>query len=105
MLIVALQILIKGLSNRLGIPWSLAKEWAPTARQVLANKYQPIADTAVEGQRVRFKDVWRTLKLWSKGRATTVMRRLPAPLRTRVAALVLRVQERQTRRKLMKREA
>ncbi|GMH78504.1 hypothetical protein TL16_g07828, partial [Triparma laevis f. inornata] len=29
-------VLLKGLSSRLNIPWSLSKEWAPVARQVLA---------------------------------------------------------------------
>ncbi len=34
-LVGRLSILIKGLSNRLGILWSLAGEWAPTAQSVL----------------------------------------------------------------------
>ena len=32
-------VLIKGISSRLGVPWSLAKEWAPIARQVLDGNY------------------------------------------------------------------
>jgi aarF domain-containing kinase len=96
-------ILIKGLSDRLDIPWSLAKEWAPIARQVLENNYQAKAALSKEGQRVRFHDVWVTFKQWTSGRATALVRKLPHPVRTRVAGLILKIQDRQTRRKLMKR--
>ena len=99
-------ILIKGLSNRLGIPWSLAKEWAPTARQVLEANYNTTPATAASASssgaaaRVRFREVLHALKLWSKGRATKAVRRLPGPLRTRVANFVLKREERKSRRAL-----
>jgi len=93
-------ILIKGLSNRLGIPWNLAGEWAPIAQSVLDNRIQrtPIYDES--GQRVRFKEVWSTFKQWSKGRATSVVRRLPGPLRSRVASFLVKLEERKSRKKL-----
>merc|ERR1740124_1118068 len=51
-------ILIKGISDRLGIPWSLAKEWAPIARTVLdinTGKVEP--ENASKDKRVRFRFV------------------------------------------------
>jgi len=92
-------ILIKAVSNRMGIPWSLAKEWAPIARNVLTPSSQDDGD---DERRTRFRDVVRTFRSWSKSKADGAVRRLPSPLRTKVAALVLRVQERRERRKLMK---
>jgi aarF domain-containing kinase len=98
-------ILIKGLSSRLEIAWSLAKEWAPTARQVLDANYAKAAAaaSASDVRRVRFNEVWRTFKQWSKGRGTKLIRKLPNPVRTRVADVILRVQEARTRRKLTRR--
>ena len=83
-------ILIKGLSNRLGIPWSLARQWAPTARQVLDRTPTPAAAET----RVRFRDVARSFKQWSKGKATAIVKRLPSPIRTRIVAAIVRAQER-----------
>jgi aarF domain-containing kinase len=95
-------ILIKGISNRLGIPWSLAKEWAPIARDVLdVNKASKVAATMSHSdQRVRFKAVLRTLKQWAKGRATRFGRALPSPIRSRVAGILVKLEERKSRRNL-----
>lgn len=98
-------ILIKGLSNRLNIPWSLAKEWAPTARSVLENSYRSVTSADDKDRRVRFREVWRTLKMWGKGRAMQVMRALPPSIRNRVAKVILNIEERKTRKKLTRREA
>jgi aarF domain-containing kinase len=95
-------ILIKALSNRLNVPWSLAKSWAPTARQVMENNYK-IADPA-KGSRVRFRQVWRLFKQWGRDRATFVVRRLPSPVRNRIAKVIVRFQDGRIRRKLMKRD-
>jgi hypothetical protein len=99
-------ILIKGLSNRLNIPWSLAKEWAPIAREVLDVSYKnPVAQAeASSNQRVRFRAVVSTLKQWSKGRASSLVRKLPAPARTRIANIVLRMEERKSRQALKVRQ-
>jgi aarF domain-containing kinase len=95
-------ILIKGLSTRLGIPWSLSQEWAPIARNVLnGNKAKP--STTDKDQRVRFRAVWNTMKQWGKGRATKAAMRLPSPLRSRVASLIVKLEERKSRRALMRR--
>ena len=78
-------ILIKGLSNRLNIPWSLAKEWAPIAEQVLTSP------KAIQNKknRVRFKQVWYTFKSWGKGRVNSLGTKLPAPIRRRAASIAV----------------
>lgn len=96
-------ILIKGLSNRLGISWSLAKEWAPIARQVLENNYAPATESTLD-RRVRFKDVWSTFRQWSKGRATGIVRSLPSPIQTKVAAYWVAREERKSRKSLTQRQ-
>lgn len=96
-------ILIKGLSDRLGIPWSLAAEWAPIARQVLADNYAPAASDDESNARVRFRDVWSTLKQWSKGRATGAVRSLPKPLQNKVIAYVAAREERKARKSMTER--
>lgn len=101
-------ILIKGLSSRLKIPWSLAKEWAPIARQVLDANYQrsvtstsPTSDAGMS-RRVRFREVYTAFKLWLKGRTVKLVRNLPSPLRARVARIALYVDERRSRKSLLK---
>lgn len=102
-------ILIKGLSSRLKIPWSLAKEWAPIARQVLDANYQRTsASQSVStnkasdlARRVRFNEVYTTFKLWIKGRTVKLVRTLPVPIRNRIAKLVLYWDERKSRRALV----
>ena len=95
-------ILIKGLSARLGIPWSLCAEWAPIARNVLDGKTAQMSPSG-DSQRVRFRTVWKTLKQWGKGRATRVVKTLPSPIRSRVANMILKLEERKTRKALTKR--
>jgi len=90
-------ILIKALSDRLDIPFSLANEWAPIARQVLGAKSGKVDP---RNQRVRFRSVVRTFGQWAKGRSESVVRRLPSPLRTRIASVLVKMEERNTRRKL-----
>lgn len=97
-------ILIKGLSSRLNIPWSLAKEWAPIARQVLDANYSVASETPtanLNDRRVRFREVLNTLKQWTKGRATRLVRKLPSPIRTRLAGMLLKLEERKGRRALL----
>jgi aarF domain-containing kinase len=89
-------ILIKGLSNRLGIPWSLSQEWAPIARQVL----NPQIPVDVGGQRVRFRSVLRTTRQWGKGRITSAVTNLPTPIRSRVASMIVNREERKSRKAL-----
>lgn len=86
-------ILIKGLSSRLNIPWSLSKEWAPIARNVFAMGSPAVGRANKETGRVRFRDVWLTFKQWGKGRGQNAITRLPWPIRSRVAALALKIQE------------
>lgn len=99
-------ILIKGLSSRLKIPWSLAKEWAPIARQVLDANYQrsvtSTSSTSDVSRRVRFREVYTAFKLWLKGRTVKLVRNLPSPLRARVAKIALYVDERRSRKSLLK---
>ena len=93
-------ILIKALSDRLNVPWSLSREWAPLARNVLRG-YEPIKVSKED--RVRFRAVWNTLKQWAKGRATRFVRTLPTPVRSRVASLILKLEERKARKALIHR--
>jgi aarF domain-containing kinase len=93
-------ILIKGLSSRLDIPWSLAKEWAPIARQVLssANMSCRVNHSMDDStRRVRFREVLTTLRQWSQGRLAKFIRGLPSPTRTRVAKVAFRLEQRKTR--------
>jgi aarF domain-containing kinase len=94
-------ILVKAIADRLNVPWSLSHEWAPIARQVLARNTAPVALTGDNG-RVRFRDVATSFSRWSKGRATVVLKGLPAPLRSRVAALVVKIQDRRARRAMQR---
>ena len=88
-------ILIKGLSSRLGIPWSLSKEWAPTARRVLdGNTKEATVAASGKGSKVRIRDVLKLLKTWGRGKASRAISRLPSPMRTKVAAVALKVQKR-----------
>ena len=86
-------ILIKGLSSRLGIPWSLSHEWAPTARKVL-NPLTAATSTNKDKSKVRFRDIVSVASSWSKGKLSRAISRLPPPLRTRIASLALRIQKR-----------
>ena len=97
-------ILIKGLSSRLNIPWSLAQEWAPIAQGAL--DYNAGLVTMTENKSsvtkgVRFAEVLSTFKLWGKAKGTAAVSKLPPPLRSRVAALVVKLQERKARRQLL----
>ena len=100
-------ILIKGLSARLGIPWSLAKEWAPIARDVLSGKYagNPTDQNkpAQNENRVRFREVLLATKLWTKGRLSKVVRRLPDSWKRRLANMVLEKETRASRKKISSR--
>lgn len=96
-------ILVKGLSSRLDLPVSLASEWAPIARKVLNRNNKTSVNIKDDENRVRFGEVWGTLKLWGAGRANYVAKKLPGPFRSKLAAIVLKSQERRARRKVTKR--
>ena len=88
-------ILIKGLSSRLGIPWSLSQEWAPLARRVLEGNTKTQSDEAQsKSNKIRIKDVIKLLKSWGQGKVSRGVAKLPSPVRTRVAAIALKIQKR-----------
>ena len=87
-------ILIKGLSSRLGIPWSLAREWAPTARKVLDPASELYVSKQAKG--VKFRDVMTTFKKWGKAKTEVAIKKLPPRMRTRVAAIAVKLQERKS---------
>ena len=97
MLVGRSSILIKGLSSRLKIPWSLSHEWAPIARKVLKTNYSTSSTNRSkdESNSIRFRDVIHLFKSWGKGKVSRAVTRLPPPIRTRVAAVILRIQKRQ----------
>merc|ERR1712127_653668 len=73
-------ILIKGLANRLEIPWSLSKEWAPTAQKVMdgnASQSTAVATTDGTPSKIRIRDVLRLLKTWCRGKTSRAVSRLP----------------------------
>lgn len=92
-------ILIKGLSNRLGIKWSLSQEWAPIAREVLKGP------TAVSkgAQRIRFKSVMSAFRGWARGRRTRWVQKLPSSIRSPLAKAMLKLEERKSRKALTSR--
>jgi aarF domain-containing kinase len=77
-------VLLKGLSSRLGIPWSLSHEWAPTARAVLENK------VGGGGGNTRFRDIVAVAKKWVKGKLERGGARLPKRIRTPLAKAVIK---------------
>lgn len=85
-------ILIKGLSDRLGIPISVCKAWAPIAREVL--NPTKTASLSEQKRKVRFKDVITIASSWSKGKVSRAVSKLPPSLRGKVASVILRVQKR-----------
>jgi aarF domain-containing kinase len=87
-------ILIKGLSSRLGIPWSLSQEWAPVARRVLEGNTKQTVEAESKSNKIRMKDVMKLLKTWGRGKASRAVTKLPSPVRTRVAAIALKLQKR-----------
>jgi hypothetical protein len=91
-------ILIKGLSNRLGIPWSLSQNWAPIARNVL----NPIRASPTVGN-VRFRDILVVTKSWAKSKLSIAIKKLPSPLRSLLAALLVRIQETKARKAVLRR--
>lgn len=94
-------ILIKGLSDRLGIPWSLAEEWAPLARRVLELQCADAEECLVGevGGKVRFQEVLSVVKDYGKGKIERVLMKLSPRVRSRVASVLLRLQERRERRR------
>jgi aarF domain-containing kinase len=91
-------ILIKGLSSRLNIPWSLSKEWAPTARRVLSTDTKQSTASEKKNNKIRIRDVVKLLKSWGRGKVSRAISRLPAPARTKVAAVALHLQKRREAR-------
>ncbi|GMI07210.1 hypothetical protein TrVE_jg8381 [Triparma verrucosa] len=77
-------VLLKGLSSRLNIPWSLSAEWAPVARQVLAG-----SGSKKVNRKVTLKDVGRLVKSWGKGKVERGANKLPKGARRRLAAAVV----------------
>jgi len=98
-------ILIKGLSDRLEVPWSLSTEWAPYARRVLERNAGGSSKSITANKdgnmtnKVRIKDVFKLLRRWGKDKTTRAISRLPSPIRTKVAGGVLYFQKRREARK------
>ena len=106
-------ILIKGLSDRLGVPWSLASQWAPIARDVLAaGNIHGSGHGSVKGEhannrnvsgRVRFRQVWDIFGQWSKGRAMGAVQGLPNPVRKKLAAVAVQMEDKRNERRQQRR--
>jgi len=87
-------ILIKGLSSRLQIPWSLSTQWAPIARQVLDKTGNGGSGSTSGRRKTRFGDVLRIFKAWGNEKVTSVVNRLPSSIRSRLLAILVKLQER-----------
>jgi len=87
-------LFVEGLSDRLGIPWSLSKEWAPIARRALEGNIKQSAVADPKDNKVRIRDVMKLLKTWGRGKVNRGLLRLPSPVRTKAAAVALRLQKR-----------
>lgn len=83
-------VLIKGIAARLGVTWSLCREWAPLARIALAPRTASAAPTAAP----RLRSVFALLGQWARAKLRALMLRLPSPLRTAAAGLALRLSKR-----------
>lgn len=91
-LVARSSMLIKGFANRMGVPWSLAKEWAPVSRQQILNETESDSITNVSPKRRLVGQKWNSAKKWTKSRVANVVQKLPAPIRRRAASLALRFQ-------------
>lgn len=87
-------ILIKGLSSRLQIPWSLSTQWAPIARQVLDKTGNGGSGSTNRRRKTRFGDVLRIFKAWGNDKVTIVLNRLPSSIRSQLLAILVKLQER-----------
>jgi hypothetical protein len=82
-------VLIKGIAARLNVTWSLADEWAPIARALLA--CQAAGKLAPLGAPPRFMSIMRLLGQWAAAKLSALVLMLPPPLRRVVASAALRV--------------
>ena len=95
-------VLIKGIASRLGVRWSLANEWAPIARRLLAEQAGGPARRRQLGAPPRLRAVGQMLVAWAGGKASGALTRLPPAVRTPLARVAVRVQERRAERQLRK---
>jgi predicted unusual protein kinase regulating ubiquinone biosynthesis (AarF/ABC1/UbiB family) len=92
-------ILIKGLSSRLNIPWSLCAEWAPIARRVLDKTADNGLVSTINGdlgnrRTIRFRDVMKVFRAWGSEKVMIAVKRLPSPIRRRLLSIIVKYQER-----------
>ena len=89
-------VLIKGIAARLGVEWSLAKEWAPIAREVLAGR--PLAQPSAGSEAPPLGKRRRLLRA-AGSVAFKAAEWIPAPVRRRAASGALRVEDWRARRR------
>ena len=87
-------ILIKGLSSRLGIPWSLASEWAPIAKDILAKSPNTSGADLGQGKsrnkiRLRIRHGYISFQHGFNERLSRIVRKLPTSVQSRVASALL----------------
>ena len=81
-------VLIKGIASRLGITWSLAKEWDPIARDLLDRQRRGAASSTL-GAPPKFRAVFGLLRFWAAGKLSAALVRLPPPIRRVLASVAL----------------
>lgn len=84
-------ILVKALSNKFGIPWSLAQEWAPYARRVLGDKDAATVPTGKKSEG-KIRSIARKVRVLGKNKLASVFLRLPSPVRAKAASVALYLQ-------------
>jgi aarF domain-containing kinase len=90
-LIARSSVLVKGMGSRLNVPWSLAKEWRQLAEDVVRGEESNPSHEKTSGKR-------RLAMKRLKQLGSSSVKKLPAPVRSRVASIVLKVVERRERK-------
>jgi aarF domain-containing kinase len=90
-LIARSSVLVKGMGSRLNVPWSLAKEWRQLAEDVVRGEESNPSHEKTSGKR-------RLAMKRLKQLGSSSVKKLPAPVRSRVARIVLKVVERRERK-------
>eukprot|EP00793_Prasinoderma_coloniale_P001180 PRCOL_00006171-RA len=89
-------VLIRGITARLGLSWSLARQWAPIARRVLeegasTEAAAPAAPRWIEPVLAALSRLAAALRARAAAALAAALRRAPPPLRRALASLAVRL--------------
>jgi aarF domain-containing kinase len=83
-LVARSSILIKAFSNRFGISWSLASQWAPVAREILYGK--PSKENKAVRNGDKLAQSWKNIKQRGRTVGSRILQKVPLRLKARVAS-------------------